>query len=124
MREALKRIIERLVDMEYYIISVDYAISQLFEYNIIERDAFGRIDYIRRLYSEIMEEIKNTEGLREVYNEVAEQRRKELIKALEEITEKLPRSTIKTTLTIELTKLVTNILRKLEECHECDRQQQ
>jgi len=113
-KEALKRIIEKLMEMEYNIISVDYAITQLFEYNIIERDAFGRIDDIRRLHREIMEEIKNTENLREVYNEVAERRRKELIKALEEITEKLPRSTIKATLTLELAKLMTNVLRKSE----------
>jgi histone H3/H4 len=113
-REALKRIIEKLMDMEYNIISVDYAISQLFEYNVIERDAFGRIDDIRRLYREIIDEIKNTEVLREIYNEVMEQRRKELIKALEEISEKLPRTTVKAILALELTNLMKKVLQKIE----------
>jgi len=113
-REALEKIISKLVDMEYYIISVDYAISQLFEYNIIERDAFGRIDDIRRLYNEIIEEIKNTETLREIYNGVIEQRRKELIKALKEIAERLPRTTVNTVLTLELMKVMERAMKKCE----------
>jgi hypothetical protein len=113
-REALRKIITKLLEMEYNIISVDYAISQLYEYNIRYDSAFSRIDYIRRLYDEIIEEIKSNESLREIYNEAIEQRNKELIKALEEITERLPKSTVNTILALELTKFITNTLEKLE----------
>jgi hypothetical protein len=113
-REALRKIITKLLEMEYNIISVDYAISQLYEYNIRYDSAFSRIDYIRRLYDEIIEEIKSNESLREIYNEAIEQRNKELIKALEEITERLPKSIVSTILALELTKFIANTLKRLE----------
>jgi len=113
-REALEKIISKLVDMEYYIISVDYAITQLYEYNVRDDNAFSKIDDIRRLYNEILDEIKSVESLKEIYNEVIKQRREELIKALKEITERLPRATINTTLTLELLKVIERAMKKCE----------
>jgi CRISPR/Cas system CSM-associated protein Csm2 small subunit len=114
-REVLERIISKLMDMEHYIRGVDYAVSELFEYNRVDRDAFGEIDDIIRLHNEIVEDIKSVESLREIYEKIKDQRRKEALEALKRISEELPKASTQLNLSLAMVQFLKKVIQKIEE---------